>query len=121
METDIIKLSSYLSNILESVSTEFKFRNHTNNCSNRKNDNFYDSDLCKNIKNTISCKDLFYFSCMQSKNNESYQIINTMMTQKNITNVTDSAYKKQRVRKSYLMFQQIYYRLYKYELLSKKK
>jgi hypothetical protein len=70
MITEISNLINFISNIIKNASKLFKFRNYTNNCSNRKIDNLFDADMCKNTKKTIDCKDLLYFTCLQSKDNK---------------------------------------------------
>ena len=77
----VTDLSNYIKGIIESASELFKFRNYTNNRTDRKIDNLFESDECDNINKTIKCRDLLYFTCLQSKDNKSYQTANRIITE----------------------------------------
>lgn len=51
---------------------------------------------------------------MQTYNNQSYTITNNLMTEQQLTNVTPDAYTKQRTRKSYELFKNIFFSLVEY-------
>ena len=51
---------------------------------------------------------------MQTYNNQSYTITNNLMTEQQLTNVTHDAYTKQRTRKSYELFKNIFFSLVEY-------
>ncbi len=67
-----------------------------------------------NVPNIIECKDLIYFTCMQSYNCFSYNEANTLMFNEKRTDVTTSAYIHQRTRRSYKLQKHIYESLLHY-------
>lgn len=114
MYNNILHLKKYMSSAINKCKNKYKFRKHHNHNKNRKIDNFYSNDLNKNIPNIITCFDFIYFTCRQSFKNLSYSKTNDLMVNEHITNVSVDAYKKQRKRKSYLLFRDLFYSLFDY-------
>jgi hypothetical protein len=114
MDESLSKLHTYLSQVLAEASIKFKFIDHGNHNSNRSIDNLFESDACSEISKVITCKDLIYFTCIQSSYNLSYARTNRFMTDEDHTNVTNSAYKKQRQRKPFELYEFIYRKLFEF-------
>lgn len=121
MYDDILQLINHIRRTIEVCSSEFKFKNHTNNISRNIDQYYADNDLNNDIPKIISCKDLIYFTCMQSLTNNTYSATNNIMIHESLTNVSDDAYKKQRKRKSYELFKKVFYSLVDFSNLYCKK
>lgn len=113
METIFSNLTTVFKNTFSDISTIFKFRKYTNT-RKRKIDKHPYPNIFDGASKNITSKDLFYFTCLNTKSDGSYQKANKDMRNNDYTNVSSSAYKKKRSRKSYLMFKYMYEKLYKY-------
>lgn len=109
------QFKQYFDEVINDASKLFGFRNHSN-LHQMQCEKLYPSiqNLNENINNTITCKDLVYFTLNQARHNETYSCTNNKMICEKLTNVTKDAYKKQRQRKSPDLFKYIYERLAEY-------
>lgn len=112
MNTEIEQLKVHLRNLLDGCSKKYNFRAHTNNNKFRIRDTYFggkiDEQNHDSIKRTMNCYDFFYFVINMTYKNDTYVTTNNLMRRETLTDISESAYKKARQRKSYTMFQDIF-------------
>jgi len=116
------KFIDYMKKVIIDTNKKFHFIDNVN-VNQLKEDKLYGQ--CTDVKlygkkdyanrsRIISVRDFIFFCIKQAFTNGTYDVINTEITNANLTNVTSDAYKKKRKRKSYKMFQFIYYSILQY-------